>query len=63
LLTQAPKMKMSQLQKSDNIQPDRSEAFLKHLEETTELLENSHAKILLKKAIKQIRESKNTDTK
>lgn len=31
------------------------------MEETTELLENPYAKTLLKKAIKQIRESKDTD--
>jgi hypothetical protein len=61
LLTQALKMKMSKSQNTDDIKPDISESFLMHMEETTELLDNTYAKSLLKQAIKQIRETNKED--
>jgi hypothetical protein len=61
LLTQALKMKMPQSQNTDDVKPDISESFLKHMQETSELLDNTYAKSLLKQAIKQIRESNKKD--
>ena len=52
---------MPRVQNAHDIEPNISESFLKHVEETAELLENPYAKSLLKQAIKQIRESKNKD--
>ena len=46
---------MNQLVENHEIKPDVSESFLRHVEDTTELLENSYSKSLLKKAIEQIR--------
>jgi hypothetical protein len=56
-------MKMPVLQNKHETTPEISEMFLKHVEETTELLENPYAKSLLKEAIKQIRESKDKESK
>ena len=52
---------MTQSQNTDDIKPDTTESFLKHMEETSELLDNAYSKSLLKQAIKQIRESNKED--
>ena len=52
---------MHQLHDSHEMSPDVSESFLRHMEETTELLENPYSKSLLKEAVKQVRELKNKD--
>jgi hypothetical protein len=53
---------MYQFHENHEMKPDVSESFLKHMEETTELLENPYSKSLLKKAVKHIRELKNKDS-
>ena len=49
---------MPDLQNNQGTEAEISDAFLKHVEETTQLLENPYAKSLVKQAIKQIRDSK-----
>ena len=54
---------MPDLRKNQGTDSEISDSFLKHVEETTQLLENPHAKSLVKQAIKQIRDSKDKESK